>query len=287
LPFLKKYKELQKVVGKGIYGEPRTVLFAEIFEECDKFLSTLEIEDLISKVPGKEYFAFRMGGKSSRAVNKELFCRGMGGWDLLRECLSNNDLSPMSKTDLERTLYTLAISFCACIDIVKERDQQTPGTFFGYLVAYLLHWRLGVEPKTSIKIMSVEGEADVNLQTDLIYDLGLKKQKFHVPVKTSSRERAIMLWAHQKLLDGAYGIERYMGTPVLLAETKLDKKNREVVEICLPDQWKVYQLYIARLKRVYYLDMPTPYLRLQGEFPPIMVKSFADLFSEWDDLMPV
>lgn len=287
MPFLKKYKELQKIVGKGVYGEPRTELFTEIFKECDKFLSTLDREDLISKVPGKEYFAFKMGGKSSRAVNNALFCSGMEGWDKLKECMSKNSLTPISRKDLEITLYSLAMSFCAAVDIVKERDQQTPGTFFNYFVAYLLHWRLDVVPTTSIKIMSVEGEADVNLQTDLIYNLGLKKQKFHVPVKTSSRERAIMLWAHQKLLDGAYGIERYMGTPVLLAETKLDKKNREVVEICLPDQWKVYQLYIARLKRIYYLDLPTPYLRLQGEFPPIMVKSFVDFFSEWEDLMPV
>lgn len=51
-----------------------------------------------------------------------------------------------------------------------------------------------------------------------------------------------MLWAHQKLLDGVYGIERFMGIPVLLAETKTDNKKKEVVEICLPEQWRVYQL---------------------------------------------
>ena len=95
-----------------------------------------------------------------------------------------------------------------------------------------------------------------------------------------------MLWAHQRLLDGVYGTERFMGTPVLMAETKTDKRKREVVEICLPEQWRVYQLYIAKLKRVYYLDLPCAYQRLNEEFPPLSVRPFADFFFEWSDLSP-
>ena len=285
--FLDKYRQLQKKQVKScVYDEISTILVTDIFNESVAFLASLDREELISKVSGKEYFAYRSGNKTSRAINKALYCDRSERWEMLKGCMFENDLSQMSIADLEIALYSLSMSFCAAVDIVKEKDQQTPGTYFNYLVAYFISWRLGVVPNTSITIMSMEGEPEVKLQTDLLYDLGYNKPKFHVPVKTSSRERAIMLWAHQRLLDGAYGIERYMGTPVLMAETKTDKKKGEVVEICLPDQWKVYQLYIARLKRIYYLVLPAPYLRLQQEFPPIMVKSFADFFSEWKELMP-
>ena len=40
-------------------------------------------------------------------------------------------------------------------------------------------------------------------------------------------------------------------TALVLAETKLGQKSHEVIEICLPDQWRVYQMFIAQLWRVY------------------------------------
>jgi len=83
-----------------------------------------------------------------------------------------------------------------------------------------------------------------------------------------------------------FGIERFMGTAVLLAETKTDTKKREVVEICLPEQWRLYQLYIAKLKRIYYLDIPRPYEKLGQNFPPLVVKPFGEFFFEWQSLTP-
>lgn len=97
---------------------------------------------------------------------------------------------------------------------------------------------------------------------------------------------ALYAEASTRLLDGVYGTDRFMGTPVLLAETKTDKARKEVVEICLPDQWRVYQLYIAKLKRIYYLDLPAAYSKLNEEFPPIRVRPFGEFFLEWADLSP-
>ena len=130
-------------------------------------------------------------------------------------------------------------------------------------------------------------EENTELQTDFIFNLGKGRPKFHMPIKTSTRERAIMLWAHQRLLDGVYGTDRFMGTPVLLAETKTDSAKREVVEICLPEQWRLYQLYIAKLRRIYYLDLPSAHGKLSDVFPPISVKPFGDFFVEWKRLAPV
>jgi hypothetical protein len=180
----------------------------------------------------------------------------------------------------------MAISFCAASDINSVGDQKTPGTFFEYFVAYFFTWRVGVQPENRIKILNIDDEIKY-LPTDFIFNLGAQKQKYHMPIKTSTRERSIMLWAHQRLIDGVYGNERFMGTPVLLAETKLDSKKREVVEICLPDQWRIYQLYVAKLKRIYYLDVPYAYKNLNSEFPPLAVKQFSDFFWEWDKLAPI
>jgi hypothetical protein len=103
-------------------------------------------------------------------------------------------------------------------------------------------------------------------------------------VKTSTRERVIQVWAHQRVLDGVYGTGRFLGTPVILGETKTDRRKREVIEICLPDQWRIYQMHIAQLKRIYYLDVPATYEKLSEVFPPLNVKPLGHFFFEADTL---
>ena len=282
---LKKYDYLRKLAKDGLYNDEVTTLLNEIFFDSDSFLKNIKKEPLISKVEQKSYFTFDIGKKISRAINKDLYDPDFSKWRTLLRAMNANDLTAISKKDIEKILYTVAISFCACIDLLKDGDQKTPGTFFEHFIAYFFTWRVGTEPVKSIQILSID-EEDKKLPTDFIFNLGPKQRKFHMPIKTSTRERSIMLWAHQKLIDGVYGIERFMGTPVLLAETKTDKKKREVVEICLPEQWRIYQLYITRLKRIYYLDLPAPYARLSSEFPPLVVKPFADFFFEWGSLVP-
>jgi hypothetical protein len=88
---------------------------------------------------------------------------------------------------------------------------------------------------------------EATLPTDYVFDLGPNRAKFHVPVKTSTRERMIQVWAHQRVLDGVCGTGRFLGIPIILAETKTGRKKREVIEICLPDQWRIYQMHIAQL----------------------------------------
>lgn len=49
---------------------------------------------------------------------------------------------------------------------------------------------------------------------------------------------------------------------------------------------KVYPLYIAKLKRIYYLDLPLAYQRLNDDFPPLSVRPFGEFFFEWSALAP-
>lgn len=282
---LGKYDQLKGRVKAGLYAPENTAVIEAIYRESLKTLEPLDRIALTSQVEGKNYFAFKKGKKISRAINGGLYEPDHEQWEALREAMHAEDLHGLDSGAITKILYSMAISFCAAIDIIKDGDQKTPGTFFEYFVAYFFTWRVGVEPTTSIQVLNVDGE-DTRLRTDFIFNLGPKQRKFHMPIKTSTRERSIMLWAHQRLLDGVYGTERFMGTPVLMAETKTDKKKKEVVEICLPEQWRVYQLYIAKLKRIYYLDLPSAYEMLNEEFPPLCVRPFGDFFFEWSDLNP-
>ncbi len=248
-------------------------------------LAACDRKDLVSRVEGKSYFAFRLrgrGGRASRAVNSELFGMGSDGWRRFYGALKAGRSGRLDSGETAKALYTVAISFCACIDLLKSGDQKTPGTFFELLIGHVFCRRLGVRPKTRLPVLNLDMETD--LPTDFICDLGPGRAKFHLPVKTSTRERVIQVWAHQRVLDGVYGTGRFLGTPVILTETKTDRVKGEVVEICLPDQWRIYQMHIARLARVYYLDVPKAYEPLNRVFPPVPVKSFGEFFAEADDI---
>jgi hypothetical protein len=168
--------------------------------------------------------------------------------------------------------------------VTSDQDKKTPGTYFELLVGHLLALTFGVQPRNRVEVLTVEDERST-LPTDFIFDLGPRQLKFHVPVKISTRERVVQVWAHQRMLNGVYGEGRFKGVLVALAETKLDLQKLEVVEICLPDQWAVYQRFIARMDRVYYLDLPAKYAALATAFPYIPVKTFGAFFKEKETLI--
>jgi hypothetical protein len=70
---------------------------------------------------------------------------------------------------------------------------------------------------------------------------------------------------------------------VCLTETN-KQQNASVVEVCLPNQWIAYQMFIARLERVYYLDPPVKYTALRETYPHIQVWPFSHFFSEADTI---
>jgi len=105
-----------------------------------------------------------------------------------------------------------------------------------------------------------------------------------VPVKLSTRERVIQVFAHQRVLDGVHGFNRFKGILVCLTETKLDHRTTEVVEICLPKQWDLYQRFIAPMHRFYYFDVPKKYAELSQVNSSILVVPFAQFFDEANDL---
>jgi len=277
------YSKLQKVIRKNFKSDEVCDYFKDIFDDCSLFLSKTERINLLSKITDKKYFAFEREGKISRAVNQSLFKDDDGSITRFFKIMKEKEYDKLSARELTKAFYTIAQNFCCAIDLIKTGDQKTPGTYFEYLIGHTFSRFLDINPQNKIEVLNLDKKA--TLPTDFIFDLGVGESKLHLPVKTSTRERVIQVWAHQRVLDGIYGSGRFIGILVCIAETKTNPRSREVIEICLPDQWKIYQMFISRLERVYYLDIPTPYKKLSKGFPQIIVKSFGEFFFEFNQLI--
>ena len=278
------YDQLKDIFRENKESMDISYLFKELFNECEHLLSSKEKVLLNSQIINKEYFSYSENRKLTRPINKNLYDHTTNSMvNTFFEKLKTNAITDLPAENITSIVYRIAISFCATIDIIKESDQKTPGTFFEYLMGYLFSINFGVKPRNQVEVLNLDMKS--KLPTDFIFDLGTNKPKFHVPVKTSTRERVVQVWAHQRVLDGVYGNGRFIGLLTCLAETKLAHKTKEVTEICLPDQWRLYQLFISQLKRVYYLDMPEKYSELNNFFPKIHVKQFGEFFHERELLM--
>lgn len=254
-------------------------IFLNIHLKAIEYQKSLERKELNSDIFGKEYFAFVMNNKISRPIRTKLFDIAEDNFNETLTKLWAGDFHSIDVNHITKTVYRLVMDFVTFIDIVKTGDQKTPGTYFEKIIGLFVTKKMQVAPRTSIKILNFD-EADIDLPTDFIFDVGKNKPKFHVPIKTSTRERVIQVWAHQRVLDGVYGMGRIIGMMVCLSESKLDRSNLKVTEICLPDQWKLYQMFISNMKYAFYLDIPDRYKSLNNEFPKIRVKEFGEFFSE-------
>lgn len=283
-PILQKYEHLKRQFKQNALSGDVTNALQELYSEANCYLSHLDTEALTSDRLTKEYFAFKSndGRKLSRAVNLNLYSTDPTIVLNFFNGIRNNAIRAQNVEEITKACYTIAITFCCSIDMLKDNDQKTPGTFFEYFMGHLFAVQFGIPPRNRVDVLNLDMRA--SLPTDFIFDLGENRPKFHIPIKTSTRERVVQVWAHQRVLDGVYGTGRFLGLLSCLSETKLDHRTKVVTEICLPDQWRIYQLFISQLKRIYYLDMPLKYEELNEFFPRIHVRPFGEFFFEADEL---
>jgi hypothetical protein len=273
------YERLTAAAKQDLAGDAVSTALEKLVGLALTFLKTCKRTPLTSNVVGKSYFAFqppRESGKLSRPVNDNLFSADLTERHLGR--VVRGDLSALDAAKRAKVLYSTAMSYCAATDLLKEGDKKTPGTFFECLVGHLVAKSFGVNPKTAIEVLNLD--LRTNLPTDYVFDLGAGRNKIHLPIKTSTRERVVQVWAHQRVLDGVYGMNRFRGLLVCLTETNMQRQTLSVVEVCLPDQWVLYQMFISQLHRVYYFDPPAKYASLATRYPFIQVKPFAAFFDE-------
>ncbi len=284
---ISNYDNLAKAIKKDARSREVTYLLLSLGKSCLTFLSELDKRELNSRVSNKEYFSFVYNNAQiSRAVNKELFQEDQRIIKKFLMAVDSNGLKSLTSTEINKACYTLTISFACVIDLINRGDKKTPATYFEYLVIHLLTHTLKTDVASRVAVKVDETE-EISLTLDLVLDLGEQKPKYHIAIKNSTRERGSEFWAHQRILENAYPSEeeRFIGIFIGLAETKLDHRKYEVVEICVPNQWRIYQKYISKIWRIYYLDPPDAYIQLNNKSPKIIVKQFGEFFFETDKLI--
>jgi len=260
---------------------------------CMRFLaSKCAPVDLVSHVPGKRYVSFARRdapGTLSRPANCALFIDDAetvaGHW---RAWLDGR----ITQADFRRMSYTVALAPCLAMELFDRQNKKGPATYFECFIGHIFAKALGVNPQKSVALRVQD--RSVRLTMDYLFDMRNKGSspngptgvRIHLPVKMSTRERVVQAWAHQRILDCAYGEGTFKGIMVLFSETKLDSRSHEVVEICVPDQWLTYQSLLSRMVRIYYFDVPARYQTLADAYPGIItIKQFGEFFTEKESVL--
>lgn len=288
-----KYDEMKNLFSIAPLNPDITTKFQEMDDLCRTEISSMSQIPLTSKstAVGKNYIVFTLGtpNKYSRPVNIDLYNAGMGtnssGISLISEFWNNvrsHNIQSQSPEDITAALYAICMNYCCCADLVNGVKSNS-GDYFEKLVGHLYAMHLMVNPTSQMNAVELDGES-ISLPTDFIFDLGAGKPKFHVPAKTSTRERVVEVWAQQRVLDGAFGVGRFLCLLTCIGETNFYSRDMSVALTCVPNQWINYQLFISQIKRAYYLDVPGKYAELNNRFPKIHVKTFGEFFHESDDL---
>lgn len=249
-------------------------------ESCD-------LVQLKSLVPKKEYLSYEIcGGKGSitRPANKAYFIADPTQLDKLWDQWEKDTIS---EEDFTRWSYTVALSPCLAMEIFDRGNKKGPATYFECFIGNLFARELGVAPKKRASLPLPISGRTVRLTMDFIFELSDPSPNVHLAVKMSTRERIVQAWAHHRLLDAAYGVGEYLGAMVLFSETKLALKNREVVEICVPDQWLAYQELLSKMDRIYYFDRPARYHDLTVAHPDVIsIEQFRTFFDDRERFFP-
>ena len=237
--------------------------------------------DLVSRVKGKEYVSYHRNNVVARPANKRFFIPDeheiISAW---RAWENDRIAGP----GLAEALYTVALAPCLAMELFDRQNKKGPATYFECLIGHLFARSLGKQP-TKITRLPIHGESVV-MTMDFLFDMGLSRPNIHLPVKMSTRERVVQAWAHQRLLNSAYGEGAYRGIMVVFSETKMDSRSLEVVEICVPGQWLAYQALLSRMERIYYFDVPGRYQELTDDFPDVMtIREFGKFFTEIDSVV--
>lgn len=273
-----QYRRLKTLAARDLGGDQVARLVAEMEAHARGILGNCELVDLTSMVAGKSYFGFR-GRFESRPVNVDLYIHNRADFSGLIESFLNG-MPDATPEDITRTAYTLALSIFAAHD-VNDVGRKASATFFEILIGHMIARALGVSPRKRVRMP----ESNVQLPTDYVFDPGRNRRKVHLPIKTSTRERGVQAWVHQLILDRIFGTGRFKGVLVVCGETKRNTRTGQVIEICVPAQWQMFQERVSELSRIYYLDPPEQYLVLNHAHPPVAVRRFGDAFHDLKELL--
>jgi hypothetical protein len=285
--FRKLYAQLKKVGNQNLYSTETSRLLLRLPREALRFLGQRCQRVGLESPQGKHYFSYapkRRQKPLSRPINEELF---LSEYRTLVSYWKNMHGQENTPDNMTKLFYTMTSAYAAVVDLYDRNNKKVPATYFEYLIGHLFAKIIGQNPRKSFRFQTNGREARMTM--DYLFNLYSSEKKLHLSVKMSTRERVVQTWAHQRLLEAVFGPGECQGLLVVLTETKLNLQKRQVTEICVPDQWLVYQKYLAPLARVYYLDLPVRYQRLENKYVTLasIIKPFDYFFSEREAIFSI
>lgn len=260
------------------------------------------------KVP---YSVFRSERSISRPVRPELFIAAGNDFSSELEQLLRIAKDPLHSWTVadhdcaNRVVYTAIMSFACCYDLWKPSSRKTPGTFFEVFMAGLIqsiftnseatfskHISLteilaATKVSESLKhelaqeetVTSENEDNESSVSTDVVVSVLGRKGGVVLPLKITTRERIVQAFAHQRILDAAFGAGVYQSLIVCISETQLAKRDKKVNQICVPGTIKLFQRFLAPVGGMYYCDVPQRYAKDDVQ-KSVSVKSMGHLFSD-------
>lgn len=267
----KQFEAAKKSYDAGT--NPLTAL-REITKHCLKKLSNKKTNSRPhGNIGDKEYWIYGAGKGISRPFLKSLFISSEidfnDKWNLLIAKINPNEHNiDSTANEVDAVLYTSSMAFAMCYDIWKTSSRKTPGTYLEVLLGSILGEILPEYQRTKHislpKENGTEEEKGVGVSTDIVFEKTRTNGEIFglvIPVKTTTRERIVQPFAHQRILDGVFGPGRFNSVLACISEMQLDKKKKKVNEICVPGTIRLFQKHLATLTGIYYLDPPTRYLQ--------------------------
>jgi len=228
--------------------------------------------------PSIPYNVFRLNTGVSRPIRPDLFI-----FDAATLVTSQQSLLSLLRTRehhwsdsnillATRVVYTSVLSFACCIDLWKRSSRKTPGTFFEIYVASLLPFLLptgrlskhvplpGLDVTDDMLSTQETSDSDSSsVATDLVISQPNSSKHVVIPLKITTRERIVQPFAHQRILDSAFGQGTYHSFLTCVSETQLDHRTLSVKQVCVPGTVKLFQKHLGQIAGLYYCDVPQRY----------------------------
>jgi len=126
---------------------------------------------------------------------------------------------------------------------------------------------------------SAEHEGKASVSTDVVMGIPGQHGGVVIPLKITTRERIVQPFAHQRILDAAFGEGHYQSLIVCISETQLAEKTKSVNQVCVPGTIKLFQKHLAHISGLYYCDLPQRYIA-EDMTRIINVRSVGHLFED-------
>jgi hypothetical protein len=263
-------------------NQPHFTSCRSLIERCLKLLrrsSDYQNFGLYNGFPPVSYNVFLSGHSVSRPVRPDLFICDPSELHMAQTRMISHLTKGPADWDKDtvrlatRVIYTSVMSFACCIDLWKRSSRKTPGTFFEIyfagLVPHVFPDAILTKhiPLRGISVREDDQQQDPeegdnggsSVATDLVIERPKLIRKIVVPLKITTRERIVQPFAHQRILDSAFGAGRYHSFLTCISETQLDLKTKTVNQVCVPGTVKLFQRHLGQISGLYYCDVPQRY----------------------------